>query len=172
MFRRAPRPEWTKLTLPNAPALAFRCDGFYDPVRDRIVVVVAGYTDEMDQLLSSNPGLRSRFPTVIVFPDYSDDELVAIVDSIGERQRYELTDDARTKLRSVLAATPRGHGFGNARLARNLFEAAINNHARRIMADSDAPTEADLTSLADQPPTIQTTFECCLRDKASFIELL
>ena len=115
--------------------------------RDRIVVVVAGYTDEMDQLLSSNPGLRSRFPTVIVFPDYSDDELVAIVDSIGERQRYELTDDARTKLRSVLAATPRGHGFGNARLARNLFEAAINNHARRIMADSDAPTEADLTTL-------------------------
>lgn len=115
--------------------------------RDRVVLVVAGYTTEMDQLLSSNPGLRSRFPTVIHFPDYSTEDLVAIVDSIGERQQYRLTDDARAKLVDVLNATPRGQGFGNARLARNMFEAAINHHASRIMALDRPPTEDDLTTL-------------------------
>lgn len=115
--------------------------------RDRVVLVVAGYTTEMDQLLSANPGLRSRFPTVIHFPDYSTEELVAIVDSIGERQQYRLTGDARTKLTTVLDATPRGQGFGNARLARNMFEAAINHHAGRVMALGHPPTEDELTTL-------------------------
>jgi len=115
--------------------------------RDRVVLVVAGYLDEMDSFLSANPGLRSRFPTVIEFPDYSTDELIRIVDGIGDKQRYRLTDDARTKLRSVLDATPRGQGFGNARLARNLFEAAINHHAGRVMRLDGPPTEEDLTTL-------------------------
>ncbi len=115
--------------------------------RDRVVLVVAGYTDEMEHLLSSNPGLRSRFPTVIHFPDYTTDELVRIVDSIGDKQRYRLTDEARAKLRDVLDATPRGQGFGNARLARNLFEAAINHHASRVMRLEGPPTEEDLTTL-------------------------
>lgn len=115
--------------------------------RDRVVLVVAGYPDEMEDLLAANPGLRSRFPTVIHFPDYTTDDLVRIVDSIGDRQRYRLTDDARTKLRRVLDATPRGHGFGNARLARNMFEAAINAHASRIMKLLDPPTDEDLTTL-------------------------
>ncbi|UDY35735.1 AAA family ATPase [Dermatobacter hominis] len=115
--------------------------------RDRVVLVVAGYTGEMEHLLSSNPGLRSRFPTVIQFPDYTTDELVRIVDSIGDKQRYRLTDAARGKLRAVLDATPRGQGFGNARLARNLFESAINHHASRVMRLEGPPTEEDLTTL-------------------------
>ncbi len=115
--------------------------------RDRVVLVVAGYPDEMEDLLAANPGLRSRFPTVIHFPDYTTEDLVRIVDSIGDRQRYRLTDDARTKLRRVLDTTPRGHGFGNARLARNMFEAAINAHASRIMKLQDPPTDEDLTTL-------------------------
>ena len=121
--------------------------------RDRIVLVVAGYPVEMEHFLGANPGLRSRFPTVIDFPDYTTDELVRIVDSIGDKQRYELTDGARDKLRSVLEAAPREQGFGNARLARNLFEAAINRHASRVMALPEPPTEADLTTLeaADLP---------------------
>lgn len=115
--------------------------------RDRVVLVVAGYPDEMDELLSANPGLRSRFPTVLHFPDYSTDDLVRIVDAIGDDQRYVLTDEARTKLRDVIDATPRGRGFGNARLARNLFESAINAHASRVMKLTDPPTEDDLTQL-------------------------
>ena len=115
--------------------------------RDRIVLVVAGYPVEMEHFLNANPGLRSRFPTVVDFPDYTTDELVRIVDSIGDKQRYELTDAAQDKLRVVLDAAPREQGFGNARLARNLFEAAINRHASRIMALPDPPTEEDLTTL-------------------------
>jgi hypothetical protein len=77
------------------------------------------------------------------------------VNSIGDKQRYELTDAAQDKLRAVLDATPRGRGFGNARLARNLFEDAINRHAGRVMKLDEPPTEADLTTLepADLPDT-------------------
>lgn len=115
--------------------------------RDRVVVVVAGYTDEMQDLLDANPGLRSRFPTVIEFPDYSTDELVRIVDGIGERQRYELDPEARDRLRRLLDSAPRGRGFGNARAARNVFEHAVGRHARRVMRLEEPPTEADLTTL-------------------------
>ena len=65
--------------------------------RDRIVLVVAGYTGEMATFLDSNPGLRSRFPTTIEFPDYTTDELVRIIVSLGEKEHYRLTDDARAR---------------------------------------------------------------------------
>jgi hypothetical protein len=121
--------------------------------RDRVVVVVAGYTAEMQDLLDSNPGLRSRFPNVVEFPDYSTDELVRIVTSIGDRQRYELDDGALAKLRRLLDAAPRGRGFGNARAARNLFEHAIGRHATRVVRLPGPLSEEDLTTLmADDLP--------------------
>jgi AAA+ superfamily predicted ATPase len=120
--------------------------------RDRVVLVVAGYPEEMQAFLSTNPGLRSRFPTVIDFPDYSTDELIAIVDSIGRKQQYELDEAGRDKFRQVLDAIPRTKGFGNARVARNLFEAAVNRHASRIRRQ-EQHTEEDLTTLtADDVP--------------------
>ncbi len=120
--------------------------------RDRVVLVVAGYPAEMEQFLGTNPGLRSRFPTVIDFPDYSTDQLMEIVDSIGEKQRYELTDEGRARFREVLDAVPRTKGFGNARVARNLFEASVNRHASRVVGLTEH-TDADLTSLtADDVP--------------------
>ncbi len=120
--------------------------------RDRVVLVVAGYPAEMEQFLGTNPGLRSRFPTVIDFPDYSTDQLMQIVGAIGDKQRYVLTDDGREKFRAVLDAVPRTKGFGNARVARNLFEATVNRHASRVVALAEH-TEDDLTSLtADDVP--------------------
>ncbi len=114
--------------------------------RDRVVLVVAGYPEEMQSFLSTNPGLRSRFPTIIDFPDYSTDEILSIVDLVGAKQRYELTDDARHKLRTVLDAVPRTKGFGNARAGRNLFEDAVSRHASRVMR-MDEHTDEDLTTL-------------------------
>ena len=123
--------------------------------RDRVVLVVAGYPVEMGEFLNSNPGLRSRFPTVIDFPDYTTDELLTIVCELGEKQRYVLTDDARAALRALLDAVPHGKGFGNARDARNIFEAAVNRQASRVVT-IEVPDEAQLTTIeaADIPGSV------------------
>jgi AAA+ superfamily predicted ATPase len=120
--------------------------------RDRVVLVVAGYPVEMEELLSTNPGLRSRFPTVIEFPDYSTAQIVAIVDSIGAKQRYVLTDDARDKLRRVIDEVPRSKGFGNARVGRNLYEAALRRHASRVVRMDEHSDELLTTLTADDVP--------------------
>jgi hypothetical protein len=114
--------------------------------RDRLVVILAGYPDEMDALVSANPGMRSRFPKTIHFADYDDGELLAIVGSIGAMGRYTLDESGRDAARRWLAAQPRGHGFGNGRLARNLFEAMVANQATRLVA-LDHPTDEQLTTL-------------------------
>jgi len=120
--------------------------------RDRLVVILAGYPDEMAALVDTNPGMESRFPKTIYFPDYSDDELLAIVESLGKAGRYQLDEPARSAVRAYLAAQTRDRGFGNGRLARNLFEAAVANQATRLIA-IDPPTDDQLTTLtaADIP---------------------
>jgi len=123
--------------------------------RDRLVVILAGYPDEMDELVAANPGMRSRFPKSIHFPDYGDDELLAIVESIGAKGRYALDEGGRAAVRRWLAAQPRDRGFGNGRLARNLFEAAVANQATRLVA-LDHPTDDQLTTLtAADVPTVE-----------------
>ncbi|HEV7720062.1 MAG TPA: AAA family ATPase [Iamia sp.] len=120
--------------------------------RDRVVVIVAGYPDEMGDLIDANPGLRSRFPKTIVFDDYSTDDLLAIVASMGESSGYACDEEAEAKLRAWFDAQPRDKGFGNGRVARNLFEAAVARQASRVVAIED-PTDEDLTTLvaADIP---------------------
>lgn len=120
--------------------------------RDRIVVVMAGYPDEMDELIAANPGLRSRFPKVIPFPDYTTDELLAIMDSLGDKGGYHLDPGARARARIWLDAVPRDKGFGNGRTARNLFEHAVAAQATRLVA-VEQPTDDELTTLvADDLP--------------------
>ncbi|MFN0092610.1 MAG: AAA family ATPase [Acidimicrobiales bacterium] len=120
--------------------------------RDRVVVIAAGYTDEMAEFIDSNPGLRSRFPTTIYFPDYSTEELVEIFRRQGDKQRYSPDAEALAAVRAVFDAQPRDKGFGNARLARNLFEAAVARQASRVVQLS-APSDEDLCRLtaADIP---------------------
>ena len=114
--------------------------------RDRLVVIFAGYTDEMAALVAANPGMGSRFPKTIHFPDYGDDELVRIFAAIGAAGRYTLDAGAEAALRRYLAAQARDRGFGNGRLARNLFEAAVANQATRLVS-LDHPTDEQLTTL-------------------------
>lgn len=121
--------------------------------RDSVVLIVAGYPVEMEHFVSANPGLRSRFPTTIEFPDYTTDELMQIVDSIGSKTRYSLTDEARAELSAVLDRTPRTKGFGNARVARNLFESAIAHQASRLVRlgenDESALTTLELADIVE-----------------------
>ncbi|MEO5679976.1 MAG: AAA family ATPase, partial [Acidimicrobiales bacterium] len=108
--------------------------------RDDLVVILAGYPDEMALLVAANPGLKSRFPTTIHFPDYSTDELVGIFASMCRAASYQPTPDALEVVRRRFADDPRALGFGNARTARNLFEAALARQASRIVDLTDAGT--------------------------------
>lgn len=121
--------------------------------RDRIVVIMAGYPDEMEQLVAANPGLRSRFPKTIHFPDYSTDELIEIFRMRCDKGGYRPTDAAIDAVRVHLDAATRDKGFGNGRVSRNLFEAAVARQASRIV-EIDDPSDQDLTTLEadDIPP--------------------
>lgn len=124
--------------------------------RDRIVVVMAGYPDEMEQLVSANPGLRSRFPKTIHFPDYDTDDLIAIFRMRCDKGGYSPDDEAVAAVRAHLEAVPREKGFGNGRVSRNLFEAAVARQASRVVAIDD-PSDVELTTLlASDIPTFET----------------
>jgi len=114
--------------------------------RDTMVVILAGYPKEMADLVATNPGFQSRFPKTIFFPDYDNDELVAILKLIAEGGAYTLTDDADDAAAAWFGSHVRDRGFGNGRLARNLFEAAVARHATRLV-DVDDPTDVQLTTL-------------------------
>lgn len=105
--------------------------------RDDLVVVVAGYEEDMDRFLSSNPGLSSRFARRIRFPDYDDVELVAIFRSMAAQTGIELADGVVERVGDILAATPRGPGFGNARFVRTLFERALGRQALRLTGSGE-----------------------------------
>ena len=102
--------------------------------RHRLVVILAGYPNEMDALLTSNPGLSSRFSRVLHFDDYSPVELARIFGWFCEKNHYKLATGARAKLLLGLAALhqARDRHFGNGRAVRNLFEHAIRRMANRI----------------------------------------
>jgi hypothetical protein len=100
--------------------------------RDRVVVILAGYPDEMDALLAVNPGMGSRFPRILHFPDYSAEELGAIAEAVADGAGYRLTPAARTELHRRLEMVGRHRGFGNGRFARNLVESAIDRQATRV----------------------------------------
>jgi Cdc6-like AAA superfamily ATPase len=119
---------------------------FMEDHRDDLAIVAAGYTAEMADFIDANPGLKSRFTRTISFPDYTDDELVAIFLALGEKSRYVCSDDALARVRHFITAEPRSRGFGNARFVRNLFETAIAHQAQRVAPLSD-PSDEQLTTL-------------------------
>ncbi|MFK4104982.1 right-handed parallel beta-helix repeat-containing protein [Streptomyces sp. NPDC019531] len=123
--------------------------------RDEIVVIVAGYSEQMDQFLSSNPGMASRFSRTVEFPNYSVDELVTIVRGLCSKHYYELTDSAMEALTTYFERTPKGPTFGNGRVARQLFESMINRQASRL-ATNPPTADSEFTRLTaddvEKPP--------------------
>src|SRR3954471_24082019 len=104
--------------------------------RHRLVVIVAGYPRLMNEFLESNPGLRSRFSRELTFPDYSDEELIAITARFADQNEYRLTEGAGEALRRIFGQAQRGEGFGNARYARTIFEQALNAQALRLAGEA------------------------------------
>jgi stage V sporulation protein K len=111
--------------------------------KDEFVLILAGYQKEMENFIQTNPGLRSRFPIHIDFPDYTHNELLAIAEQLCARRQYQLTAQARLTLIKLLN-TPTGSGgeiFGNARTVRNLIEKALRRQAVRLVAKASLTRE-------------------------------
>jgi nitrous oxidase accessory protein NosD len=128
--------------------------------RDDVVVIVAGYPHDMHRFIDSNPGLASRFTRTLLFDDYSCEELVGIVEHQVVELRYELGPGTRDALARYFDALVRDERFGNARAARQLFQALTERHAQRT-ADVANPSTQDLVVLLPTdvplPPAVPET---------------
>lgn len=116
--------------------------------RDELVVILAGYTGEMETFLTANSGLASRFPNKIEFPDYTADELLDITNVLARGKGYRLAESCTEPLRGYYARRQAedARTAGNGRLARNTLEKAIFNQSRRLVAEPAAELDVILPS--------------------------
>jgi parallel beta-helix repeat protein len=114
--------------------------------RDEVVVIAAGYPDEMRSFLATSPGLSSRFTRTIEFPRYQPEELVEIVTLIAGKHSYQLDEDAIQRLGEHFQRMNHQGAPGNGRDARTLFESMIEKQAERLATD-EQPTREQLRSL-------------------------
>lgn len=111
--------------------------------RDRLVVIVAGYTKEMEDFINSNPGLQSRFNRYIHFTDYTAEELYDIFCLQVKKNEYTISEEASNRLKMILAdaLAHKEKDFGNARFVRNLFEKVIEHQANRLANEPNLTKE-------------------------------
>lgn len=116
--------------------------------RDDLIVIVAGYTDKMEEFVNSNPGLKSRFNKYIFFNDYSGSELTEIFNNMAKKQEYDTDKEAGAFVEDYLTkkATAHEENFANAREARNYLERCIERQATRIVEIEDI-SDDDLRTL-------------------------
>lgn len=118
--------------------------------RQNLIVILAGYSREMEEFLTANSGLKSRFPNIIEFPDYTAEELLCITRITVENKGYVLDAACDAPLTVYFAARQAADArtAGNGRMARNLVEDAILNQSRRLTAgDVSALTQQNLETL-------------------------
>jgi AAA+ superfamily predicted ATPase len=122
--------------------------------RSRLVVIAAGYTDEMARFVESNPGLKSRFNRYFYFNDYTPDELVAIFKKMCKDSHFSPTEAAIQTLKTLLTELyeNRDRTFGNGRLVRNLFEKTIEQQANRLAVINTLTDEILTTILPEDIP--------------------
>ena len=119
-----------------------------EDARGTMVVIIAGYKEEMKKFMAINSGLESRFNRTIEFPDYSAKELAEIYRSMAKKAKYTLSADTDHWLEPYISmlTKERGKSFGNARWARNLFEKSIERQALRVTELAD-PSPEELTTI-------------------------
>ncbi len=111
--------------------------------RDKLVVILAGYKDRMDEFFECNPGMSSRIAHHLDFAPYQVDELVAIGRGMLDRSSYYLSDAAELAFRDYLTAQMRQPQFANARSVRNELERARLRHAHRLAGDPELSRSKD-----------------------------
>lgn len=111
--------------------------------RERLIVILAGYSEDMEEFINSNPGLRSRFNRYIKFPDYTSSELYDIFQLNASKNEYVINEEANQYLKKRLdiVVQNKQKDFGNARYIRNYFELAIEHQANRLAADLNLTPE-------------------------------
>lgn len=111
--------------------------------RDNFILILAGYKEEMKNFLQMNPGLRSRFPIHLDFPDYTLEELLEIAEQIISKRQYKLSSEGKKALSLLLASkADKIEGkMGNARMVRNLMERAIRRQAVRLVNKGEITRE-------------------------------
>jgi probable Rubsico expression protein CbbX len=115
--------------------------------RDKLVVILAGYRDRMEEFFVANPGMGSRIAHHVDFPDYTVDELLQIADRMLERQAYELSPEARIALREYIERRVQRPRFAHGRSIRNAIDRARLRQAGRLF-DAGRPLErSDLVTL-------------------------
>lgn len=143
LFKRA---KGSVIFIDEAYALCQGCGNYEDEavtaiidqmekLREEVVVIFAGYSDEIDQLLDKNPGFHSRIKAQIEFPDYSQGELTSILGLMAERAGISLSDGAWQRVKELIAAAYGQKNFGNARFVRNLLEDAIVAQGSRLVRE-------------------------------------
>ncbi len=116
--------------------------------RDNLILILAGYQDEMNCFIETNPGLRSRFPIQISFPDFSSREMLSIADLMLQQRQYFLSNGAREEFLSIIEREHKRHEHsGNARLVRNLIERDIRRQAVRLLPRSSTLSRKDLMTI-------------------------
>jgi stage V sporulation protein K len=128
--------------------------------RDDLAVIVAGYPEEMKRFINANPGLSSRFTKVLNFADYSPEQLLQIFERMCRENDYGFRARAAAKLLHLFSSlyVERDKNFGNARLARNLFEKATTNLANRVV-QSGSSDRASLMEITEEDIDSVTTTE-------------
>ena len=118
--------------------------------RNDFIVIVAGYTDLMQEFLDSNPGLRSRFNKQIIFEDYTPEELMQIFKGLCKNAYFELTEQASVHVLQFFEQRVKDApaGFANGRDVRNYFEKALTNQANRL-AGLETVTDEDLMTISE-----------------------
>ena len=120
-------------------------------MRENTIVIFAGYEKEMKEFLCQNPGLRSRIPFHVHFPDYSDSELLEILKLMAENNNYTLTEDAEWKAREIFKVASLKKDFGNGRFVRNLFEKATMKKALRLSGSLiESISDTELMTLSEE----------------------
>lgn len=116
--------------------------------KDNLILILAGYKQEMEWFLRCNPGLYSRFPIHIDFPDYSVQELYQIGELMLKKRQYKLSFEAQKELLKILElqVSKANQNEGNARLVRNIIEKAIRQQAVRLIKHSHL-TKEDLMTI-------------------------
>jgi probable Rubsico expression protein CbbX len=127
--------------------------------RDRLVVVLAGYKDRMDEFFLANPGMGSRVAHHVDFPDYSVDELMAIARLMVEQREYRLDGDAEVALSRYVERRVRQPRFANARSIRNAIDRARLRQAARLFDRGGPLSRRDLVTIEAQDILRSSVFE-------------